>query len=308
MIYKATSDIEGNVYLDGPISINYEDLVFDFIVDNDLKLQKICIWKQIPEKDIWKYRNSFEKENGIFHLRVGGDIELEGRILHEFQLLAANLSFISRGALNKICWDSQKEEFIPQNEEEQKLVSVNGIRFSRGAPSQVKAHMNSKVIQHYVNKSHQYNNLYILKAFWNEGFSFQKKGLYIQAFYNYYFVIEGLYADGKTGEKQVMRKFISSCELLGVVNKACAEVLKKKNYRLILNNMIQEIGCEADEKGLLKLLFITRGRVHHFSNKSSKKTGTPFNQSEFEAVAIFSGYISCLAIGLQEVKLNKAGE
>jgi hypothetical protein len=40
-----------------------------------------------------------------------------------------------------------------------------------------------------------------------------------------------------------------------------------------------------DEEGIISLIVQVRGNLHHYSQKSSKKKGTPFNQRDFETMA-----------------------
>jgi hypothetical protein len=40
-----------------------------------------------------------------------------------------------------------------------------------------------------------------------------------------------------------------------------------------------------DKEGIISLIVQVRGNLHHFSQRSSKKKGTPFNQKDFETMA-----------------------
>jgi len=306
MRYKATATVEGHIHLDRGISFQKKDLVFEFVVGQDNRLERITIWKDIIGKDIEKYRGEIYRKDGIIHINMGGDAELEEKIINEFRLLESNLSFISRGALKKIDWENVEEEFISQNEEEKQIVTVYSFKSSKGKYLRTKAKINERVLEHYVIEGQKYDELAIPKAFWREGFNHHKNGQYIQAFYNYYFIIEGFYANGKTGKKEVLKEFSRSKELLHVLNKTLEKFDEKNRHGKKLRSMLEEINCASNNAGLSKLLFRVRGRVHHFSNKSRKTVGTPFNQKEFETIVLIGGYISCLAIGYREVKINNS--
>ena len=50
-------------------------------------------------------------------------------------------------------------------------------------------------------------------SFWREGSNDFEEGHFINAFYNFYFVLEGMYADGKFKTDPVVAEFKKSAEL-----------------------------------------------------------------------------------------------
>jgi len=303
MRYKVNAPVEGNIYLDCPYSFKKEGYAIEFHLDSDKKLAEIAIWIDVSSRDIEKFKSEISKKNGIIHLKVGGDAEVKNKIKNEYQLLESNLSFISQGILRKIHWDKVKEEFIPQNEEEKKYIKVFSFKTTEEY-SDPKATIKETILKHYVINGAKYEQLAIPKAFWREGINYFKKFQYIQAFYNYYFIIEGLYANGKSGEKEVLKEFAKSSELSEICEKTLNQFKKDKRHGKKLIEMMNEENCPNDKFGLQRLLFKIRGRLHHYSKKSSKSVSTPFSQREFETVALICGYVACLAIGYREVKIN----
>ena len=306
MRYKATASVEGKLNLIRGISFNANGLTYEFIVDEENILKKISIWKDIEGKDVEKYRGNICKRDGIYHINMGGKADLEEKIINEFRLLESNLSFISLGALNKINWETIEEEFIPQNEEEEESILVKSFKITKNQYPKKNVRLSEDVLKHYVIDGHKYDELAIPKAFLREGLNYHRNCQYIQAFYNYYFIIEGFYANGKTGEKEVLKEFSKSAELAEVLKKALDKFKENNRHGNRLIFLLKEIKCDSDILGLQKLIFSIRGRVHHFSNKMRNNIGTPFNQQEYESIAAISQYISSLAIGFREVNINKS--
>jgi hypothetical protein len=296
--------VEGNIYLDHPYSFKKGDYKYEFHLDSDNKLEEIAIMINIPYKNIEKFKSDISEKNGMPHIKLGADIEIENRIKDEFKLLESNLSFICKGILKKIHWDKAKEEFIPQEDKEKKYIKVFSFKTTKKYLDP-KATIKKDVLKHYVKNGSRYAEFAILKAFWREGINYFKKFQYVQAFYNYYFIIEGLYANGKTSQKAVLKEFSKSTELSKICEETLDKFKKDQRHGKKLIEMMNEENCAYNRSGLQNFLFKMRGRLHHFSQKSSILVSTPFNQKEFESAAFICGYIACLAIGYSEVQLNK---
>jgi len=181
MRYKVIAPVEGDIYLDCPYSFQKEGYTIEFDLDSNKKLLGIAIWIDILGRDIEKFKSEISKKDGIIHLKIGGDAEVENKIKNEFQLLESNLSFISQGILRRIHWDKAKEEFIPQSEEEKEYIKVYSFETTKEYPNP-SATIKETVLEHYVINGAKYIDLAIPKAFLREGINYFKNFLYVQAF------------------------------------------------------------------------------------------------------------------------------
>lgn len=303
MRFKITAPVDGNLLLDQPYLLKRDDLEFEFLIDKERRLSEIAVSKDILQKDIYRYKSTISKADGVVHLSVGGDPFVKGQIMTSLRFLESNLSFASGGALRKIHWESGKEEFIPENEEEKGIIAVSSLRTTKEYKER-RTRLSTAVLAHYAVDGERYAELVIPKAFWREGLTNFSNFQYIQAFYNYYFVIEGLYANGKTGEKEVLKEFAKSKEFADISEKTLKTFFNVRRHWRRLLQMLKEEDYAVNKEGLQKLLFKVRGNVHHYSNRSKKTTATPFNQDGFETIALICGHIACMAIGYREVKIN----
>ncbi len=142
-----------------------------------------------------------------------------------------------------------------------------------------------------------FDSLTVPIAFWREGGNQMDDKNYVQAFYSYFFVIEDLYADGKTGERPVLKAFSESEEFCRI----CVSTLprffgKGDEHESALRRFFEAEGCQADRFGLQKFLFRMRGNLHHYFGKSPRPHPTPFNQQQFHSVALLALFIATLAI------------
>jgi hypothetical protein len=145
------------------------------------------------------------------------------------------------------------------------------------------------------------------KAFWREGMVYFDNFQCVQAFYQFYFVIEDFFIAGKTSSKSsVMKIFQKSKELLDIAKDAITSTLNLPNHKIKLEKHLREYNCQFTSLGLLEMLYEARNNLHHFHSKSSRKQGTPFNQSEFETIAFATMYIATAAITYREVRISQS--
>jgi len=128
---------------------------------------------------------------------------------------------------------------------------------------------------------------------------------YVQAFYSFYFVIEGLFAGGKTGEKAVLKEFSKSMEFSQIAKDQLESIFKEPRHRASLKKLFAEEGCSTDAPGLQQFLYKIRGNLHHYARRSPKTRGTPFNQKEYESIALLTMLIATAVIANRFIAINQ---
>lgn len=208
MRYCLTAEVHGNLYIKGNNQYERNRISFEFITDDNNKVNQILVSTKVPDEKVLKFRSTISAGTGKskFHINIGGDREIYNILLNELQALESNIAFLSNGALKKINWLDIKSEVIPENDEESELLAVSSIK------KNVKYNIPSFTLEEtkfsdFLQIAPHFNDLLIPKAFWREGLNYFEKFQYIQAFYNYYYVIEDFYAGGKTGMKEVLKNF-----------------------------------------------------------------------------------------------------
>jgi hypothetical protein len=155
--------------------------------------------------------------------------------------------------------------------------------------------------------SPNYESLLLAKDFWREGMIYYNNFQYIQAFYQFYFVLEDFYISGKSSSKKaVIKKFNESKELLDIADKTLTQIQNLPEHKSKLEKFLSEYHCANTATGLLEMLYETRNNVHHFHSKSTRTQGTSFNQSDFETIALTTRYMIMLAISFREVKISQS--
>jgi hypothetical protein len=309
MQFRLIAKVDGNIHIPQPISVRRERLVFEFRTDKSGRIVEVAVSMQVPTEKIEKFRSTIGPGEGgsAATFKIGGDSEIYQQLVAELQLLESNLAFATVGALERIEWNSPKQEFIAENLGEQKLISVRGYEIREKYPPN-SASLKPDQLAGLVTKAPQYRALEIPKAFWREGINHFTNFQYIQAFYSYYFIIEDFYAGGKSGKKAVLQEFAKSSEFAEIAEISLQSMLKEERHGENLRKLFEEENCEISGRGLQELLYNVRGNLHHYSSKGIKLRGTPFTQKQFESIALLTGHIATLAIGYREAAISQSEE
>jgi hypothetical protein len=306
MRYKLVAEVEGDVFISSPISIQKDEFEFSFIPSSDGRLISISITMSVPQERVKNFASTIEPGKGqsVASISIGGDIEIHKQLVGQLQTLESNFAFITGMAVQRIKWDNPKQEYIPDGPEDETILSVRGFSATQEYPKP-RAFLQTNILQSIVIAAPMYDELKITKAFWREGMIYFNNFQYIQAFYQFYFIIEDFYAPGKSGKKPVLQEFRKSMVFKELCNNSLLELLKDARHRLNLEHLFSQFNCEVTSEGLQELLFEIRGALHHYSSQSQRPKGTPFNQKDFESIALLAMHLVTSAIGYQIANINQ---
>jgi len=206
------------------------------------------------------------------------------------------LSFLSE--VKKIYLEEAEHFFIPENEEEQRQIDV--ISFSlqtQKYPEQIQR-LTVNDFKDVLKQRSKFEPFKVVNLFHREGVQEFSSFRYIQAFYNFYFVLEDLYGQGKTNNNQVAEKFKSNQILRSIVQKMLDTFIKGEHPASI-KTFLDEEKLPFSVDGILELVVQVRGNLHHYSGKSTKRKGTPLNQKDFRSMAF-------LLMGLSRFSITEA--
>ena len=301
MLFRTTVRVEGEIALDSTAAVEDNGVRIDFVVDETGSLRSVAASKQVAE--------------GQFHSSYGKgkttDREVAFRIdplvLDEtqeiLQSIESHLSFASGGSLIRLDWESSRQELVPETEDERQRTKVFAVEITEGWERE-RARMYRKDLEHIVKARSTHQGTVIPKSFWREGHNEFLSLRFIQAFYNSYFVIEGYYGGGKSSEHAILAEFGKSAELQEHVASMLDQASKDSFHWPKLLELCKEEHCDSDVSGIQRLLVRLRGRLHHFSTKSSKAGPQPSNQREFFSIAWLAFGIATRIIFSKDVALG----
>lgn len=211
------------------------------------------------------------------------------------QYLESLLSFYC--GIHRIDWQFPDQEWIPENEEERTQLSVSGFTASkRYDPAFLE--FRPDVFYRALIFRDKLEYLKIPMAFYREGDNHFNSFQYIEAYWKFYFFLEALYSNGKSKNDQVVKEFQKSREIRHGVEKIVAKIQSDPDKRHINNivSLLDKLGLVLSTDDVIAMLVELRGKLLHFSLKSTQVKGHPFNQMEFESAAylIMAVCIECI--------------
>lgn len=304
MKYSLECDVDSLTSIERDYEINYEDKKY-FLYPNERGfIGKIRIEKDVkePEKFISEIGPGQGESKATIIIR--SDPVIVEELRSDLQYLETQISF--GGNYTKIHWEDPKTEYIPESEEEKEQLKIRAFeRKSEGYPI-TPVLLRDEDFKFFIETKEHYDELTVLKAFYCNGRNDFHNYNYINAFYNYYFVIEDLYGEGNTKNNLIMKSFKESDELIGHIEWVIENHIKNDERHLKnLTDFLDDMGKTIDVNDIIEFLVLTRGRLHHFSRKSTLKIGTPFNQRQYESIAFLAMGLAVRGILQRILKINR---
>jgi len=273
-----------------------------FASDKDGFLTSVKIITKVEDPE--KFYSKIEDGNGkVKSITIESDPNIVDDLETDFRYIESSLAFI--GNLKKIHWEDAKHEWIPETGEEKAKLKVFAYSLSRKHPDSPTRLTKDNFVEIVKNKS-KFDCLTTLKAFYREGKNSFDQSQYVIAFYNLYFIVEDMFGGGKTKNKQIEENFQSSKELKETIKWAMDTQIKTSaEHSKNITKYLSELHLQDTPEDIVALLVRMRGRVHHYTSKSSLKQATPFSQGDFESIAFLTMAIALLSILKEIAKINR---
>lgn len=300
MKYKISAKVESNTILKENVKIVFMDYEFNVNRDPNGIINQIAIL--VKMEDYKKYIPQLLPGNNRHHrinMYKNPNYDNMINLLQYIESLGAFWFDII-----KIYWEEAKEEWIPESELESKEITIFNFEMKKFYPSTPIAFSKDRFIK-ILNNRIEDHYLVIPMSFKREGIREFRSFRYINAFFNFYFYLEGLYGGGKTKNYQVKNGFRKSKQIKDAINEMIAN-FKKENNKRHLNSLIKllkEKNWELNWEKIVDLLVDMRGKLHHYTKESSKKQGHPLNHADYETIAFVlmnictKSYVSIVADG-----------
>lgn len=185
--------------------------------------------------------------------------------------------------VNEIDVHNPKIFWIAESEDEKKDIHLTEIQRNKDLTPSPK--LPPDVIARSIIASHEVYESEVPLIFYRKAFVSFKEGRFRESCVDYFFFLEGLFADGKFKTKEVKNNFKKYDKLQKAISQAlqdrsCQEELIETSKTKYENEILGKKAIEISD-----YLVDHRGKIHHFS-KTHKKKWHPGNQDEshFEAV------------------------
>jgi hypothetical protein len=290
--------------LDKQAEVVKDGRVYIFSIDENGYLSKIKIVVPVenPEK-FYSVITENPHEGVKLHIEARRDKKLYDSVINEFHELESLLALYFN--LKSIKWISPRYDLIPETDEEREKIELFGMHAVKGYED-VPVRTTEESLRNAVESKSRYSPLILPMSFYREGKNDLHNYKHINAFFNFYFVIEGLYSRGKRGETKLTMILRNSTEFTGFVDWILKEAKKNKpKYYRKIQDMLKHAGKSLTIEELIWLIVKVRGDLHHFVNNPKRlRQGTPFNHSEYEAVTFVVHGLAIKAILQRMVEID----
>lgn len=295
--------VEGTVKLPGTVEFTVAgDLQYMFVADQDRSLREIILISPVSSPEKFTSSYSPPADGNIGQIEIEMDDQLVETMRGRLQALESHLAF--RLPVSKIRWDSAHFELVFESEEESIGHVVLSLQVDRASAIRDTAEASVHSLGASIEACARFATLTTLLAFIREGNNEFVTFRFINAFYNFYFVLEGLYGGG--ARRNLERIFVRSPAFVRAVASAL-EVLergKPKAYRKVLLEIAQP-GQRPDVANVAKFLVKQRGRLHHFGNRGRPDEPTPFSHDRFESSCTLARAVAICAVTEEMAEITR---
>ena len=295
MKYSLECKVDSNMIIEDEITYHEKDKTFILIPDDKKYISTIKIVVSISDPKLFHSTCESYPEKREHKLTINMDKSVYEDLIYEFQRIESMLAF-PKASLKKVYWESPKQEIIPETQEERNELKVLSTSWTKSYPNNPLL-LNKDTFIEVMENRYRYPELIVPQAFFREGMNDFHTFRYISAFYNFYFVIEDLYGDRKCQNSDVAQELKKSNEFRSFVQWVIDDI--QKDDKRHFNNISSYLNIYRktfDIDGLIFIIVRIRGQLHHYSGKSTRPQGTPFNQVEFESFAYLTLLLAFRAI------------
>lgn len=294
MKFGVVCDVEGKTYLDNGATVKHGGMRYSFYVKDfrERLLKQVRIISDVDDPEKYFYYQSEPDPNGTFTVNRGFEQHVYEKLVQQLQTLESVLGII--GNIKRVYWNKATFEYYPETEAEFKRITIMpAFFFMHEMPVDDPVQTTIADLTRFLGRMDSLNSLAVPMSFFRETKIEYSSGRYINSFFNSYFIIEGLFGNGKWRKEAVVKELALSPVFSGFVQSYLDEVGKNDDplEGMTKDQLIEELqkfNQPFTVEGLVKFIVETRGKLHHFSIGSTQVQGTPFNNIDFKRPAVIS--------------------
>lgn len=290
MIAKIEAEIEGNFKIE--MDMKFKHVPFDIDVRYDMTEEKYFISISKKMYDFESFLPKINVENGKLQ---GINFPSQDFIKEQIELLQHVESFgaIDKG-IEKIHWQNCSIEWIPETNEEEKILPIR--KYNRMIKYESEPKILSKDwLRNCIINKRQLAHLVLPFSFFREGANLYKNFQYQTSFINFYLMLEGFFGNGKDYKNEKIKLEFSKSKILEIaINKTITNLNETKGQHYEwLEKTCKKYNKNMDVNGVIHFLVEQRGNLSHFSLTNANKQKNPFMEKDYHSLA-FVAMMICI--------------
>lgn len=265
-------------------------LRIEFFPNNDGYLGRVRVSLPVPHDQLPQVTQGA----GLLHVNPNYDLRQHQDLQEVLQYMESMFFFHFR--TREIRWDDAMVEWIPETDEDEnvlRLFSLNTMNKYNETTHEFDLALASRILGTRSRHSYLTGAFAYLRSGYNEHVQFR----YALSYQFFFLFLEGLYGQGKHGNKELVRAFLGSNHVTNAVSSVFKQ-FSYEGYERHLESLVFYLGeysCDNTVEGLTQFLVSMRGRILHYWHRSTKRNVTPLTQRHLESISYFL-YAVCLDI------------
>lgn len=306
MKFEVRCELESDIILPRRLELKTETRTLSFEVDERGRWDLISIVAEVADPSRVRWGLEPVPETGRQNqapAKVVGELdpELYDSIINDLQCVESTLSVFL--PLRNINWHYPTLNIIFEDGDpvDPKWGDLRDFRVSRQKPAPTEVEEGAFVSM--VGLALKSHSLVAVESFWREGENEWVSGRFINAFFNYYFILEGLYGKRKTKNSHIEKEFLASPELKTSIDKFLADQHPQRHIEQVAS-LLKITDRMPTAEDFIRLLVSIRGRLHHFQNNPNRAEGSPLEHSEYEGISALARYVAHKGIVSEALKIK----
>jgi hypothetical protein len=282
MKLSLTTTVDADLVLTESLSAVSDDGLEVRFLERDGKLTQIVALTDIPAEPNLKIETGSQPLIAVGTESTPASFQ---RLVNLLRSIESNLSFQTQGALLRLNFQDAILRWHPETPEEEDMAEIRELpnwHYPRPTGAATR-----ELLESLLTYRDAVEPLVVAKGFWREGRNDFLSGRYINAYSDFYLIVEGFYGKGQYKHSEVLKAFASFPELMLATEEVLVVINGTVNHQRALQTMLQARSLAADRLGFLDLAIHTRNQLSHFWEQSTRPQPTPFEQSEFESISWF---------------------
>jgi len=225
MKFGVVCDVEGKTYLDNGATVEYGGMRYILYL-KDIKerlLTQVRIISDVDDPARYSYHRSEVAPDGSFTITRDFEEHIYQKLIRELQTLESLLGVL--GNIKRVYWNKATFEYYPETTEEfQRFNILPAFFFMHEIPMDDPVEVSIADLTPYLRHIDTLNGLAVPMSFYREAKIEYSAGRYINSFFNSYFIIEGLFGNGKWRKEAVVKELTTSQVFSGFVKGLIDEV------------------------------------------------------------------------------------
>ena len=283
MLCKYRFKVRGKIRLAGKFPVSSRAVTYDFELNEHGVITHIVATVAIPEDRHWP-KVIENPEPGV---RLGLHIPSDPNLPFVQTVLRSVEGLLSLYGLEGIDIDTPALAWEPESEEERQRIGLFSFeRSSKEIADTELEPLSFDLVARAVLAAWDARNVNVPLSFFRKGRIDSRERRYIEAYYDFFFVLETTFGDGKFKTGPLKQAFRNSDKLVRIVNAVLSdnEFLRDLSRENRLQQKYSSSFSRKTAEQILDSLIDLRGLLHHHSSKD-KHRWEPEGHQEFELEA-----------------------